>query len=1232
MSSFPQFIDNKRKKLGDVLNEIAPNYDKLSIATGYWDLPGTLELIDNIKNYTSIRLLIGQEPLASYMQNSFHLDKNHPEKLFPDYYIKGDLSNLGNSSQIEQLRNTAKKLVKLMNDKSLEVRVYREKRLHAKSYIFGELGEGDSIGIIGSSNFTKAGLTTNSELNFLTDDYKIVEFEPKTNNQENGHLTWFNELWSSNEAETWNGSFTNIIRDSPVGDKTYGAYDVYIKTLMEIFPEEMVDIKPLDKNIKKILHPFQYQNAMSLLRKLFSNGLAMLSDSVGLGKTITSSAIIKRYIEDGKNNIVIMPPASLKNQWVDELESNRWNLVKNKDFKVISQQNINKINDLKNKSKERKNTKNEIDLFVIDEAHNLRNNGSTRYNAVLELFQSNPNANVLLLTATPINNSLIDFANQIQLGLKGKLSSMNVPYPINKSRWEYTDFFDAIRKIQSLSTKAEKKGEKFNWDKYKYTLTTGIRHYLVRSTRQGINKSNKINNFSDKIDLFPHTKVSQFTYDYTNYDKNLIKNIIYSNNDIFEEMNPLELNLDLSGDITQRSCHPIDIYKSIFLTNNNCVNENLIDYYNIDPKFHGSNILFNENKDTGLITKIFKIINFLGFTPYKPETYKKNIYGKSIREIHELNISSKKLKSITMQLSTHNILYITWLKRLESSTNTLLCSILNYKKRILLFKKWLNKGYIIKLSDISTLEYYDDEDVDYALKEYKSYLNDLENLKNLDYTKIKKRGINYDNADDNIYCIYNIKKDLDRDLNIVNVLIKILKNLSNPNCDEKLKNLSKEIIKQYKDNKYGNKILVFSFFSDTINYLKRTLPQLLKKEIPSFQNSSKFISGNSKNIENITCRFSPKSKNYKLKNEENEINFLFTTDVLSEGQNLQDAGSLINYDLHWNPVKMIQRNGRINRLGSNYNEILITNAKPNKDLESYLNILRKLKNKINTINYTIGNDQSVLGENINPVEFNDDMYSENEDIATKATINLSKNGDLLDWTDEYSLELRHFMDNSKKSEIKRIINIPEGKWNYLPARSQSLVPNTEEIIGLYKSNSVRCSLKDNLKASGFVKLYKSGTEMGPFSPVIAQYIDDKSALEKIKTDKNDNYSKSDTINLNRYDYIDTGEGEIKAQFQNENNSFDIKPSQDKALTYLNEYFNNIDLIKLVEKGIFLSNDKKKFQKLVRNVNSDMKNTKKINSNTLEECHKFFNRLDSNIKNNKKIVSKVKGVLFYANGK
>ena len=170
-------------------------------------------------------------------------------------------------------------------------------------------------------------------------------------------------------------------------------------------------------------------------------------------------------------------------------------------------------------------------------------------------------------------------------------------------------------------------------------------------------------------------------------------------------------------------------------------------------------------------------------------------------------------------------------------------------------------------------------------------------------------------------------------------------------------------------------------------------------------------------------RFSPNSKNYKLKDDEHELNYLFTTDVLSEGQNLQDAGILVNYDLHWNPVRMIQRNGRINRLGSKYKEILIANSRPNEDLEMYLNLIRRLERKIDTINSTVGNDQSILGEEVNPIEFNDmlDYFDQNNQVAINAAERLENQEDPLSWTDDYSLELREFLEKHKEDgEIDRI--------------------------------------------------------------------------------------------------------------------------------------------------------------------------------------------------------------------
>lgn len=1223
MEKYPQFIDNKRKTLAETLRAIAPNYNTLRIATGYWDLPGTIEIIKEIKNYNKVQLLIGQEPLANHLQKRYNISFEESQ-LFPDSYIESDLEDYGAYKKINELRDTVKELVSLIKDKKFEVKVFRKPRLHAKAYIFGELGDGDSVGIIGSSNFTKAGLTTSQELNFLTNDYRIVEFEPKTDNQENGHLTWFNNLWNDKDAEVWTGDFTKILSNSPVGDKTYGPYDVYIKTLMEVFPDELMDVSPFEPDIEKILHEFQYQNALSLRRKLDTMGVAMLSDSVGLGKTITAAAVIKQYIYDGKVNIAIIPPASLKQQWIDELESSRWNLLEHRDFEVYTQQNTDRIQRFIEKSQNNKSSRNEIDLFVLDEAHNLRNEGSSRHQQILELFQENPNAKVLLLTATPINNSLIDFSAQIQLGSKGGLSSVNVPYSTGSSSFEYIDFFEALKRIQSKISRAEKSGYNLNWNNYKNTLTSGIRHYLVRSTRQGVIKRNAMKPTVEGQKLFPDTRVEQFSYSYGEGKNSLAKEIGNHIISIFEGIDTRKLNLNFVSEITQRTLHPIDLYKKINTMQNQGENEKVIEDNNIADKHHHLKV-FNDDMSDTFIPLLFQLINFIGFTPYKPDSYLKSIYGKTISGIQSTNISGKQ----RTQLAIHNMLHVTWLKRLESSTMTLLKSVINYQNKLELFKKWLNKGYIFDLSDVALLENEYEEDIDKAFEEYEQYIKELNESIAGNEDLIKKKGIEKKKADPELYHLNQLRKDIERDKKISSLIIKLLSSLTEKGKDEKLNVFADNIVKKISDGKYGEKVLVFSFFSDTIDYLQEALPPILESKIPGFSEQAVFVSGNSKEVEQIAKCFSPISKNYQLKLGEKELNYLFATDVLSEGQNLQDAGILVNYDLHWNPVRMIQRNGRINRLGSSYDEVLIANARPNEDLETYLKLVRRLERKIDTINSTVGNDQSILGEDANPVEFNDmlDYFDSNTNKSDKAVEKIENQSDPLDWTDDYALELRSFLEfHEGDGEVERIRSIPKGKWNYLPEDKGNTIDPTE-VIGLYamnNKNSVK-GIKD--RDVGFVKIYSSGKNRGPFSSIRAKYIEDQEALKKIKALSDNNKSGIDTIKINREEYIAKGKTEVEVQFDSNKTTFNIKPSHKKALEIVGHYF-TIDILGVVQRGIKFSNEKREFEHLVRKLNKETKESGSPFTTTVRKFETFINKLLEKETKEKKL-EEIEGVLFYA---
>ncbi len=224
MKNLPKIIDNNRKILKDTLVEVSKDYSEISIATGYWDLEGMKLILPEIEKYSKIRLLIGREPVIS----RYKLQIPVPEPDYPDQDFKFDLSMLKPDSGLTE---TVAKIKELIEKGTLEVRVYRKNFLHAKCYIFGSYESEPAIGIIGSSNFTRNGLTQNTELNALESDSRIVLSEPKTKSQEVGHLFWFDSFWNDETTEKWNEEFGEILSMSTVGHISYSPYEMYMATL-----------------------------------------------------------------------------------------------------------------------------------------------------------------------------------------------------------------------------------------------------------------------------------------------------------------------------------------------------------------------------------------------------------------------------------------------------------------------------------------------------------------------------------------------------------------------------------------------------------------------------------------------------------------------------------------------------------------------------------------------------------------------------------------------------------------------------------------------------------------------------------------------------------------------------------------------------------------------------------------------------------------------------------------
>lgn len=270
--------------------------------------------------------------------------------------------------------------------------------------------------------------------------------------------------------------------------------------------------------------------------------------------------------------------------------------------------------------------------------------------------------------------------------------------------------------------------------------------------------------------------------------------------------------------------------------------------------------------------------------------------------------------------------------------------------------------------------------------------------------------------------IGSLKDKTKKDLELIKEYIKKidrvkLKEDVNEYKDPKLNKLKLVLLNILKNGGGRPKILLFTQFKDTANYLHRNLSEWVDRQSSSSMRNLKMdiVTGDidSERKEKIMNRFAPIANDYAIKDGEDEIDFLISTDALSEGVNLQDASIIINYDLPWNPMRIVQRVGRVNRIGSD-NQVYVYNFFPDRDLEELLRLMEKLLGKIedvknllakemqilseeedvtiDTIGETIRNvrnetDISKLEDNLRNKEFKDaDVYGEDEETKQKLRI------------------------------------------------------------------------------------------------------------------------------------------------------------------------------------------------------------------------------------------------------
>lgn len=310
-----------------------------------------------------------------------------------------------------------------------------------------------------------------------------------------------------------------------------------------------------------------------------------------------------------------------------------------------------------------------------------------------------------------------------------------------------------------------------------------------------------------------------------------------------------------------------------------------------------------------------------------------------------------------------------------------------------------------------------------------------------------------------------------------------------PDKDDKLMDLEKILKHKYEHPINGNnkKVIIFTAFADTANYLYENLADKVKR---LYGLNSALVTGGStpnkttmkgvvvNDMSDILTNFSPISKGRDQinLNATEEIDLLIATDTISEGQNLQDADYLINYDIHWNPVRVIQRFGRIDRIGSRNKQIQLVNFWPNVDLDTYLNLEQRVKGRMVMLNTAATGEDDLLNIKSNK-EMNDLKYRKKqlEQLQTQV-IDLEEVNGAISITDMTFNDFKADLQNALKEHEKLLNEAPLGMYaitdtiNFPEAEPGVILTLKQQTNDLGQENSILPYIVVYMRMNGTVKI------------------------------------------------------------------------------------------------------------------------------------------------------------------
>ena len=862
----PYVIDNEHHRMAEVLGELLAGHSEksLDIATAYFNVRGFTLLQKGLRDLGSFRLLLGDEPRDG---EAVGLRPRAARQL---------TSELNIAPFDEATLRAVEDLIAFLRRDMVAVRAYQKGFLHAKSYIFyGDLPVGGAdrfqpiAAIVGSSNFTGPGLTTNKELNLshktvLTEQEMAGIGPPPVDGLGEMKLRrelmsgvgaqaiteldrWFRENWEA--SRDFKDELIELLDASKFGQKEYTPYQVYMKALFEYFKEDLVTNAPTLGKSAVELAEFQ-EDAVKKARLILARYDGVLvGDSVGLGKTWIGKKLLEDYAYHLRQKAVVICPASLRQMWTAELRDVTIAAT------IISQEELGQAGF-------DPGPVGDADVILIDESHNFRNRTTQRYENLERVISSNgrrgrdgSRKKLIMLTATPINNNIFDLYNQINLITGGDRSYFSGAGIGDLYRF----FLNARRNVADHETGV--------------ALFNLLEEVVIRRTRGFVRKT------------YPEAMING-----------------------------------------EKITWPERRLKTV--------------HYDLETTYGG------------IYDKVVAAIENLQLAPYQLETYKKaGVERDDFEQGREEALAG--------------IFRSRYLKRFESSVDAFRISVRRALEFTRTFESYFLEGKLLDSTSFQKAMRYlsreDDEEEttptgradELDANEEASEL--LAGLPELDTAQYDLRGIH---------------QALQHDADSLAELWRLVSSIT-PDEDAKLQTLKDLLSTDLK----GQKVIVFTYYRDTARYVYRELAgeQGADFRLQAGEPAIRRMDGGASPGERVRLvqDFAPHSNNREdLAGSDREIDILVSTDVLSEGQNLQDCGVLVNYDLHWNPTRMVQRAGRIDRIGSKHPLLWVYNMFPEEGLEKLLRLVESLSRKITDIDRSGFLDVSVLGEIVHPRNFN----------------------------------------------------------------------------------------------------------------------------------------------------------------------------------------------------------------------------------------------------------------------